>query len=139
MTVLLIPACAPGEKKLNSKNELIRRPGIYTIGPQGVKLNIWLNNGIVYYDAEKNGQKLLQSTGRPSNAQRWFLCWDDKDNLWFDSSDIGMVVWRNDPQLGKYVEIPVAGQPDIVKAMPEVVFSSLFQGDQAKYRKFRAN
>jgi hypothetical protein len=114
--LLLGPAgCGKSERMLGS-NEIVRKPGSYRIKDKDLQIVVWIDNRIVHYRVVKSGQTIIESFDNPSTTQRWFLCWDANNQLWFDSSDIGGMLWRPQPATGKYTTIPITGDEILLRA-----------------------
>ena len=73
--------------------------------------------GIVKYEVTNvtTGRKLV-SADAGSTYQRWFFVWDDSDNLWVHSSDLGGTVWVRGTDGAFREESPFS--PERLKTMP---------------------
>ncbi len=135
--LFLIGGCGKSEKIMNGKNEIIRKPGTYRIEKQDIQITVWIEDLIVHYRVTKEEKTIIESIDKPSTTQRWFLCWDDKGWLWFDSSDIGGTLWRPDTATGRYTSIPLTADRELLKSMPNKVFSALPTTLQEQWQELR--
>lgn len=74
---------------LNWEDPFIEELGTYTINNDTLK--VYVENSIIKFELKnQSNQILLKSTTQPSIYHRWFLYFDDDNNLWFYSGDIGI-------------------------------------------------
>ena len=93
ITLFYVVSCVDkSEKKADS---LIDTKGIFYSKTEKYKLIVEINNNsIVNYSViDIKLSKRLFSDNAGSIYQRWYMVWDDMDNLWVHSSDIGGCVW----------------------------------------------
>ena len=93
-----------GEKYTDDwKGELVTSPGTFLCREKKVLLNVNITeNSIISYQlSNEQGDVLIKSKERMSNAMLWGLVLDKKDRFWALSSDIGNHVWIRD-SLGIY-------------------------------------
>src|SRR4051794_17181858 len=81
-------SCTKKEVVIKSPNVIIRKSGTYYVAGIDVHMKVWIEDNIVHYRVIKANNNVIESPEKPSAAQNWFFCWDDRGRLWFNSSDI---------------------------------------------------
>lgn len=136
LPLMLICGCGKNGKVPLTKNQIIRKPGLYSIDKQGIQITVWAEDLIVRYRVTKDGKAIVESVDRPSTTQRWFVCWDENGWLWFDSSDIGGTVWRPEAATGRYSSTPLTSDRALIRSMPSEVFDALPTTLQEQWQEF---
>jgi hypothetical protein len=137
VTTGLLVSCQKAEREIIPEGSLIERPGIYRVLGEDIRIRARVENGIVHYTVAKGEVPIIESTERASDAQRWFLCWDKQQRLWFHSSDIGGLMWTtNSNSRGRYFPTSIADS-NVVRSMPRVVFDGLPSSIRAKLKPVR--
>lgn len=130
--------CGSG-KPMDGDGRLITETGSYTIERLGFRIDVQIvEKSIVYYTVtDRSGKKVLASTERFSDAQRWCLFWDASDCLWVYSSDMGSWLWQRGGD-GKYAQNNISTNAEAYARMPKEVFGYMPTGKQDKWRHLRA-
>lgn len=98
VVLILMVTCNNQEKPKiydDWKGGFIERPGVYILADK--KIEVENLEGIIKYQLLTEDQKVIFSSfSKPSVYHRWFLYWDEMENIWLYSSDIGGEVWKKD-------------------------------------------
>ena len=120
---LVIPVCLTkcSTKDYDWKGGLLNRMGEYHLLKNGYILKVSNNDGLLNYVLEGPDQNIiLKSQENISVYQRWSMFWDDKNNLWIYSSDIGTFCWERIAK-DKYKEVSIERGSDLEKLMPSAL------------------
>ena len=103
--------------------ELIDTFGTYRI--RDIEIAVFLKAGtaIVQFEVRSaHNAEPMFSGDVGSDWSRWSLFWSDNDELWVNSSDVGVYVWQKEKN-GVYERSVVTS--DLVPLMPSPVFDTL--------------
>jgi hypothetical protein len=135
LALALFTSCQKAETEIAPGQNLIDRPGEYRVRGEQIHIRARVEEGMVQYEVIKNGMPIIKSTERASHTQRWFLCWDDQQRLWFESSDIGGLMWTTNSG-GTYFP-KSTDDPKVIKSMPLIVFDGLPSSLRARFKHLR--
>jgi hypothetical protein len=93
----MINSCSPNKKR-SWEGELIEEKGLYYLSTQDLYLNVYYSDRLLRYNlTNSKGDTIIKSINNPSILHRWYVYFDDKQNLWVYGSDNGGYVWcKND-------------------------------------------
>src|SRR5437899_927769 len=107
---LTVPSCRKSGSQMNENwtGGLITKDGVYKVASSKQTITVWIDKEhlVRYLITDIAGKTLIASTERPSAYSGWFIVFDGKGWLWFESSDIGCSVARKNAD-GTYQEFPI--------------------------------
>lgn len=116
--ILVVGTAGCSSKHYDWRGGLINNFGEYYLKKNAHVLKVTNNGGLLHYVLEDGNHKIvLQSLENISIYQHWAMFWDENDNLWIKSSDIGAFLWTCDRD-GKYERMILTPGNDKFKAMP---------------------
>jgi hypothetical protein len=117
--LMLLLSIQCNNNKPNWEGGAIYIPGVYTLQRIGYTTTISSERNILHYTVrDKNGQIIIQSNENASILQKWLLYWDEQNNLWVKSADIGDIVWQKSAA-GTYKKIIVSEDSSARSRMPQ--------------------
>jgi hypothetical protein len=116
----------------------IERPGEYRVSGGRCVVVTEGPHGLISYAAkDHNGATLLAATQPFSDSQRWYLYWDEHDQLWIHSSDIGTFVWSKDAD-NHYAMLTISNSsPASIARMPDSFYARLPSSLRARFDPLR--
>lgn len=71
-----------------------------------------------------------------SDAMRWAAFWQDDDTLWVHSSDIGLSVWKRDPQ-GDFTQEWLGTRSELIPSIPTEIWDFLPSSTKRQWEPLR--
>jgi hypothetical protein len=124
--LVLLPICLAGCSNVHYNwNGKIERLGEYHMSRNGYVVKVSDDHGILHFVLEDANQKVIftSSDEKIYNAsiyQYWGICFDDSDNFWVNSSDIGPLLWRR-IGMDRYERVLFRPGDPLMDSMPSIL------------------
>jgi len=97
LLVLLLVGVPVGCRDNPSRSRLITNAGKYPSADDKYELMVTIENGFVFYAIRAAGADVPLAEGRAGSAfHKFFLMWDEMNNVWIDGEDVNRVIFFED-------------------------------------------